>query len=144
MRNTLIASAAIVALALSVRADEKPTDAYRKAMRDNGDAMQTIRAAAKDIEESGSGVQDYTPFDGATAIMKGTFATTLDFWQGRKADDAIAFAQDGAKQATALAVAAKDRDYRVVLASLTALGETCTGCHMAHRARLADGSYAIK
>jgi hypothetical protein len=66
--------------------------------------------------------------------MKGTFATTLDFW----------FAQDGAKQATALAVAAKDRDYRVVLASLTALGETCTGYHMAQRARLADGSYAIK
>jgi hypothetical protein len=145
MRGTLRAVAAgVVMLALPVRADEKPTDAYQKAMRDNGDAMRDVRGAAKEIEDSGAGAQDYEPFVKATAAMKASFAATLAFWQARKADDAIKWAQDGAKQVADLEAAAKDRDYREVLDAFTALGQTCTACHMAHRTPLADGVFAIK
>ena len=42
-----LAFSVFVVLALPVAANEKPTDAYQKAMRDNGAALQEIRAAAK-------------------------------------------------------------------------------------------------
>jgi cytochrome c556 len=134
----------VVMLALPVKADEKPTDAYQKAMRDNGDAMRDVRAAAKEIEDSGAGAQDYEPFVKATAAMKTSFEATLAFWQARNVDDAIKWTQDGAKQVADLEAAAKDRDYRVVLDALTALGQTCTACHTAHRAPLGDGAFAVK
>ena len=136
--------AAVFVLALPVSADEKPTEAYQKAMRDNGEALQAVRAAAKEIEDSGAGAQDYAPFEKATATMKTTFATTLAFWQARKVDDAVKMAQEGARLVVDLEAAAKDRDYRVVRASFTALGDTCAACHMAHRVRLPDGTYEIK
>jgi hypothetical protein len=145
MRGRLTAlAAAIVMFVLPAKADEKPTEAYQKAMRQNGEAMQVVRAAAKEIEDSGAGAQDYMPFEQATAAMKPAFASTLAFWQARKADDAVKLAQDGAKQIADLEAAAKERDYRLVLDALTDLGQTCTACHMAHRTRLEDGSFEIK
>jgi cytochrome c556 len=145
MRRIMTAlAAAVIMLALPVKADEKPPEAYQKAMRDNGRAMQEVRAAAKEIEDSGAGAQDYEPFEKATATMKTAFASTLAFWQARKVDDAVKLAQDGAKQVADLEAAAKERDYRMVLDALTSLGDTCTACHMAHRMRLADGSFEIK
>jgi hypothetical protein len=144
MRKTLLALGTALAVTLAVGADENPPDTYQKAMLETGDAMQAIRAAAKEIEESGAGAQDYDPFVTAAATMRSTFATTLAYWQTKKIDDAIQFAQEAAKQADALTAAAKERDYRLALASISALGATCTGCHSAHRARLTDGSFAIK
>jgi cytochrome c556 len=145
MRPTLVAlAAAIVMLALPLAADEKPTEAYQKAMRDNAEATRELRAAANEIENSGAGAQDYEPFVKATTTMKTSYAVMLAFWQARKADDAIKFAQDGAKLVADLEAAAKDRDYRMVLDSLTALNDTCTACHMAYRTRLPDGSFEIK
>jgi hypothetical protein len=135
---------AVFVLALPVRADEKPTEAYQKAMKDAADAMTIMRAAAKDIEDSGSGFQDYQPYEGATATVKASMATTLAYWQSRKVDDAIKLAQGGAGQVGDIAMAAKERDYRVLRESFTALGETCASCHMAHRVKLPDGTYDIK
>ena len=145
MRRVLTAlAAAVVMLALPVKADEKPTEAYQKAMRNNGQALQEVRAAAKEIEDSGAGAQDYEPFEKATATMKTALESTLAFWQARKIDDAVKLAQDGVKQVADLEAAAKERDYRMVLDAFTALGETCAACHTAHRVRLADGSFDIK
>jgi cytochrome c556 len=145
MRRLLTAlAAAVVVLALPVKADEKPTDAYRKSMRDNGDALRDVHAAAKEIEDSGAGAQDYEPFVKASATMQASFAATLAFWQARKIDDAVKLAQDAAKQVADLEAAAKDRDYRVVLDAFTALEQTCNACHMAHRARVSDGVFEIK
>jgi cytochrome c556 len=144
MRPPLIALAAAVVMLASVRAAEKPTEAYQKAMRENAEATRELRAAANEIENSGAGAQDYEPFVKATTTMKTSFAVTLAFWQARQADDAIRFAQDGAKLVADLEAAAKDRDYRMVLDSFTALSDTCTSCHTAHRTRLPDGSFEIK
>ena len=146
MGRTLMALAlsGFVVLALPVAANEKPTEAYQKAMKDNGAALQAIRAAAKELEDSGAGTQDYAPFVEAAATLKPAFATTLAYWQAQKADDAIAVAQQAIKAIADMESAANDRNYRVVLASFTALGETCTACHAAHRVRLPDGSFEIK
>ena len=145
MRRMLIVLAvAVVVLALSVQADEKPTEAYQKAMQENQAAMKVARAAAKEIEDSGAGAQDYMPFEEATARMKTSFAATVAYWQSKNVDDALKLAQDAAKQVADLEAAAKERDYRVVLDALTSLNDTCTACHTAHRTRLADGSFGIK
>ncbi|HUK32284.1 MAG TPA: hypothetical protein VLV86_00150 [Vicinamibacterales bacterium] len=103
-----------------------------------------MRDAAKEIEDSGAGAQDYMPFEGATATMKTSFASALEFWQAQKSEDAIKLTQEAAKHVAELEAAAKDRDYRMVLDSIVALNQTCTACHNAHRARLEDGSFGIK
>jgi hypothetical protein len=137
-------AAAVVALTLSIRAEEKPTEAYQKAMQENQAALKVARAAAKEIEDSGAGAQDYMPFEEVTAKMKTSFAATVAYWQARKVDDALKLAQDAAKQVADLEAGAKERDYRLVLDALTSLNDTCTACHMAHRTRFPDGSFAIK
>jgi cytochrome c556 len=144
MRRVLIAVLAVGFFVLSLRADEKPTEAYQKAMHDAGDAQRAARSAAKEIEDSGAGAQDYMPFEAATATMKASFATTLAYWQEKKVDDGVALARDAAKLVGELEAAAKDRDYRQVLDAMTALDQTCTACHTAHRVRMADGAFGIK
>ena len=144
MRKVWIAVFAAGFFALSLRADETPTDAYRKAMRDAGDALRAAKAAGKEIEDSGAGAQDYMPFEAATGTMKASFATTLAYWQEKKVDDAVKLAGDAAKLASELEAAAKDRDYRQVLEAMTALDQTCTACHTAHRVRMPDGAFGIK
>jgi hypothetical protein len=137
-------AAAVITLTLLVKAEEKPTEAYQKAMQENQAALKVARAAAKEIEDSGAGAQDYMPFEEVTARMKTSFSATVAYWQARNVDDALKLAQDGAKQVADLEAGAKDRDYRVVLDALTSLNDTCTACHMAHRTRFPDGSFAIK
>jgi hypothetical protein len=145
MRRTATAvGVAIVVLTISAGADEKPPAGYQQAMRDNAQAMQIVRQAAKEIEDSGAGAQDYMPFEQATGTMKTSFAATLEFWQGKKLDDAVKLAEAGAKQVADLEAAAKDRDYREVLDAIVALNQTCAACHAAHRSRLPDGTFEIK
>ena len=56
MRGSLIAVAgiALVVVTISAQGNEKPSDAFMKAMRDNADAARAIRVASKEFEESGS------------------------------------------------------------------------------------------
>jgi len=143
-RTATAVGVTIVVLTMSASADEKPPAGYQQAMRENGQAMQIVRQAAKEIEDSGAGAQDYMPFEQATGTMKTTFAATLEFWQGRKVDDAVKLAETGAKQVADLEAAAKDRDYREVLDSIVALNQTCAACHAAHRSRMPDGTFEIK
>jgi cytochrome c556 len=145
MRRTLwVIGAALIVIARPLSADEKSSDAYQTAMKNNGEAMRNVRSAAKEIEDSGAGAQDYMPFEQATATMKTSFGVALEFWQARKVEDAVKLAQEGVKQVAELEAAAKDRDYRMVLDAIVALNQTCTACHNAHRARLEDGSFGIK
>jgi cytochrome c556 len=134
----------VVILRVPLVAEEKPTDAFQTAMKNNGDAMRIVRSAAKEIEDSGAGAQDYMPFEVATATMKTSFAAALEFWQAKKAADAVRLTQDAVKLVGELEAAAKDRDYRMVLDSIVALNQTCTTCHDARRAKLEDGSFGIK
>lgn len=146
MRATLIAVAglALVAATMSAQANEKPTDAFMKAMRDNADAARTVRVASKEFEESGAGAQDFDPFEKSAATMKASFTAALNYFQTQKVDGAVALSEKALEHVAALEAGAKERDYRLVLEASTALNETCAACHTAHRVRLDDGTYEIK
>jgi hypothetical protein len=146
MRASLIAIAGVVlvVVTMSAQANEKPSDAFMKAMRDNAEAARSIRVASKEFEESGAGAQDFDPFEKAAATMNASFTTTLTYWQMQKADGAIALTEKALEHIAALQAGAKERDYRLVLEASTALNETCASCHMAHRVRTEDGAYEIK
>jgi hypothetical protein len=140
---TIFTVCACLMLAFSVAANEKPTEAYQKAMMDNGTAMASVRTTVRNIEAAGA-YPDYTPLEKDLPTLKASFATTLAYWQAKKVDDAIGFAQDGVKALQDLTAAGEQKNYRNLVAASGALGETCAGCHMAHRARLPDGSFEIK
>jgi len=141
-----IATAAVCTLgilALPVQANEKPSEAYTKAMQDNGAALQSLRTNIKAIEAAGA-YPDYAPVEKDIATLKASFATTLAFWQAKNVADAVKLAQAGAKATADVEAAMKDKDYRGLVAASTDLSETCTACHMAHRERLPDGTSEIK
>ena len=146
MRVSLVmcAGAVLAVVALAAQANEKPSEAFSKAMRDNGEAVRMPRAASKEFEESGAGAQDFDPFAKAAGTMKASFATTLAYWQAQKVEGAVTLTQQAVKHVAALEAAARERDYRLVLEASTALNETCASCHMAHRVRVDDGTYEIK
>jgi hypothetical protein len=99
MRGSLIAVAGIafVVVTLSAQGNEKPSDAFMKAMRDNADAARAIRVASKEFEESGAGAQDFDPFEKAAATMKASLTTTLTYWQAQKVDGAVALSEKALK-----------------------------------------------
>jgi hypothetical protein len=140
----VVAGVALVVVTMSAQGNDKPSDAFSKAMRDNGEAVRALRAASKEFEESGAGAQDFDPFEKAAGTMRASFTTTLAYWQAQKVDDAVTLTQQALKHVAALESAAKERDYRLVLEASTALNETCASCHMAHRVRTAEGAYEIK
>ena len=146
MRGSLIAVAgiALVVVTISAQGNEKPSDAFMKAMRDNADAARAIRVASKEFEESGAGAQDFDPFEKAAATMKASFTTTLTYWQAQKVDGAVGLSEKALKHVAALESGAKERDYRLVLEASTALNETCGTCHSTHRVRTEEGAYEIK
>jgi hypothetical protein len=145
MRGFMIAAGvALVVVTLSAQGNEKPPEAFSKAMRDNGEAVRALRVAAKEFEESGAGAQDFDPFEKAALTMRTSFATTMTYFQERKVDGAVALTARALEHLTALQAGAKERDYRLVLEAFTALNETCAACHTAHRVRTEDGAYEIK
>lgn len=146
MRRLMITAAGFIfaITALAAQTNEKPSEAYATGMRNAADAMRMIRAASKEIEDSGAGAQDYEPYTKAAATLKATYATTLEYWKAKKADDAVAQVEKGVKAIAALETAVKETEYRLIIDATTALNDTCTACHTAHRVRLEDGTYEIK
>lgn len=146
MRGSLIAIAgvALVVATISAQSNEKPSEAFMKAMRDNAEATRAIRVASKEFEESGAGAQDFDPFEKSAATMKASFTTTLAYFKAQKVDAAVALTEKALKGVAALEAGAKERDYRLVLEASMAVNETCGTCHTAHRVRTEDGTYEIK
>ena len=134
----------VCALAVSVaRADEKPTEAYQKAMKDLGASAQALRAEVKTIESAGA-YPDYTPLDKHVSTLRAAFKTTLAFWNDKKAADAITVTEAGLKGVDDLEKAAKEKSYDSLVAASSAISATCTSCHKAHRTQTPDGLYEIK
>jgi mono/diheme cytochrome c family protein len=134
-KSVLIAASAVV-LGLTLQASEKPPESYQKAMKDLGAANQSLRNNVT--------AKDYDAVAKDAATFKASFATALAFWTGKKTDDAVMLASAGAKAAADLEQAAKSKNEEAVGAAQKAVGATCAACHMAHRERLADGTFEIK
>jgi hypothetical protein len=126
----------LVVLGLTLRANEKPSELYQKAMKDLGAANQSLRNNVT------ANAFDAIAKDAAT--FKASFAVAQAFWTGKQVDDAMKLAQDGAKAAADLETAAKAKSEEGVAAAQRAVGATCAACHMAHSERLQDGTFEIK
>jgi cytochrome c556 len=131
----LVAVCALVVFGLTVRADEKPTEAYQTAMKNLGAANQSLRTNVP--------AKDFAAIEQNAATFKASFATALAFWMEKKADDAIKLAQDGSQAAADLEAAAKAKNEEGVAAAQRAVGATCSACHMAHRSGQ-QGAFEIK
>src|ERR1700681_3863927 len=145
----VLAVCAVALFGLSVRASEKPAEAYQKAEKDLNVTNNSLRNNVKSI--------DYPGLENDAVALKAALAVLLEFWQEKKVDDAIKFVQAGIAAAGDLETAAKAMNYNGVLAAQNAVagsngvafvGEAlpgvCVGCHLAHRQRMPDGTYEIK
>jgi hypothetical protein len=139
--SVLTVSAALV-LGLSARANEKPPEEYRSAMKDLEAASEILRHHARMVEPGGDCCYDWVEKDAVT--LKAAFAKTLEFWTAKKVRDAIRIAQYGASDAADLERAAKAKHYDGVVAAVGAVLAACEPCHAAHREKLPDGTFEIK
>jgi cytochrome c556 len=139
MRRTpaLVIGTLLGALALIVIAADKPPDDYAKLMKDFGSALQGVNKAvqAEDFEAVTKNI--VVVIDGLPAVEK--------FWSNRAgAQDAQKLVEAAKKSAGDLRVAAGLKSGEGVTYSMKELGESCSGCHSAHRDKGADGSFLIK
>jgi cytochrome c556 len=126
-----------------IGADEKPTEAYQKAMKNLGVTSQALRAEVKTIESAGA-YPDYTPLEKQVTVLRAALKTTLAYWSDKKAVDAIEATEAALKGVDELEKAAKDKSYDSLVAASTAIGITCVACHKAHRVQTPEGTYEIK
>lgn len=144
MRATIgVMCACAVLVCSSLAADEKPTEAYQKAMKDLGVASQAMRTEVKTIESAGA-YPDYTPLEKHATVLRAGLKATLAYWSEKKVDDAVKLTEVALKGVDDLEKAAKDKSYDDLVAASTAIGATCATCHKAHRIQTPDGTYAIK
>lgn len=132
-----------VLVCTSLAADEKPTEAYQKAMKELGVTSQALRAEVKTIESAGA-YPDYTPLEKHATVLRSALKTTLTYWSEKRVDDAVKVTEAALKGVDDLEKAAKDKSYDDLVAASTAIGGTCATCHKAHRAQTPDGTYEIK
>jgi hypothetical protein len=149
-RLVVFAAVAAVVIGMPVRASEKASEEYQKAEKSLNAANNSMRNNVKNI--------DYSGLEKDAEAFKASFSVMLAYWQEKKVDDAIKFVQDGLRGVEDLTTAAKAMNYNGVLAAQnaiagsngvafvgdTALPGVCVGCHLAHRQRLADGTFEIK
>jgi cytochrome c556 len=77
-------------------------------------------------------------------IMEDSVKGIEDYWTKKGVADASGFAKTARVASADVAKAAKAGDFDAAGAALTVVGGTCQGCHMAHRAKGADGAFQIK
>jgi cytochrome c556 len=138
-----VAVCATVLTGFSVRANEKPSDAYQQAMKDLGAASAKLRADVTAIEKDGA-YPDYNPIDTDVVQLRAALSVPLQYWQDKKVDDAVTKAQAVMKNVDQLEAARKDKDYDALMTAAAEIGKNCGGCHAAHRDKLPDGTYEIK
>lgn len=71
--------------------------------------------------------------------MESSFAKIQDYWSKKGAADATGFAMQAVAASADIATAASEGNFDAASAAMTKLGGACGGCHMAHRAKGANG-----
>src|SRR5436190_8553487 len=102
----LVVCAAVV-VGLTIRAEKAP-ESYQQAEKTLNAVNNSLRNNVKNI--------DYPGLEKDAGTLKQSFTVMLEFWQARKADDAVKFVEDGLKAAGDLDTAAKAMNYNAVLA----------------------------
>ena len=123
-------------LALGVAVWAQSDSDLQTLMRSNNTAARSLNMdlGAKDANAAGTDAK--TLVDNMTKIAA--------YWQAKNVDDATKFANDakaGFSQAADLIAAGK---FDEAQAAARTAQMNCNGCHMAHRARNADGTFSVK
>ena len=119
-----------------VLASEKPPADYQRAMKGLGAAQMSLRGNVT--------TRNYDGVARDAATIKVSLVIAEQFWNARRAQDAMDFAKAGLKGATELETAANTRNDEGIATAQKAIGVACMGCHTAHRERLPDGTFEIK
>jgi hypothetical protein len=109
---------------------------YAKAMKEIGPTFMSLQRANASMNHS-QGEKD-------AQRLSDLFSSVQVYWEARKAVDAVGFAKSAVAAADATVKASAQMDMSALTASQQKLSAACSGCHMAHRDKLADGSYKIK
>jgi hypothetical protein len=137
----LTASAALT-LGLPARANERPTEEYRAAMKELEAISDILRHHARMVEPGGDCCYDWVEKD--AVALKAAFAKTLEFWTAKNVKNAITLAQYAANDAAGLERAARAKHYDGVVAGVSGVLNACEPCHLAYREKLPDGTYEIR
>jgi len=137
MNLKLIFLAALLASSISaLSADALDEKQFQKLMKEVGDTTKRVKPG---IES-----KDADQLNKDAARLAEIYKQTVPFWQHRKVDDAAKWSQESAAAASALALAAKAKDWDKATQHFRELGKNCKACHDAHREKLEDGSSRIK
>lgn len=121
---------------LTVIAADKPPSDFQTAMKNNGAAMQSVGKAVD--------AKDYGQIEKDAATLKTNFSLVGKYFTEKKNDAALTHCQAAFKAAGALETAAKAKNDMGIADARKAMGGACSGCHTAHREKLADGTFEIK
>jgi hypothetical protein len=106
------------------------------------EAMGTIRAAMQ--AANAEGAPDFAAIADAANEARDAFLYVQTYWRERDDEDAAELAGDASRSAASLAVSANLMSAEGVQFAAMEMGMTCGTCHMAHRVRTEDGSFAIQ
>ena len=139
---TVLTVSAALTLGLSARANERPSEEYRTAMKNLEAASEILRHHARMVEPGGDCCYDWVEKD--AVVLKAAFTKTLEFWTAKKVKNAITLAQYAVSDAAGLERAAKAKHYDGVVAGVSGVLNACEPCHLAHREKLPDGRFEIR
>ena len=130
----LFALAALLSLSAVAVADEA-TDEYKKLMQPAAAANMALqRAVQTDLAATGQ----------AAADLQAAFAKIEAYWTAKNTADAMGFAKTVQAAGKEVQDAATAGNKDAAVAAAGKIGANCAGCHMAHRTRLADGTFQLK
>ena len=148
MRNILVTIpctwyvvVAVLAGAQTGLSSQAPTppmtdETYEKTMKQIGSTFRSLRFNNEAMNHT----------DGAREARRlgAWFADVQSYWEAKRANDAVGFAQQAVGAAQEIEKASTLMDMGVLENAENALAAACESCHMAHRETLADGSFRIK
>ncbi len=129
--------------ALAVRADEKPSAEYVRAMR-------TLDSVSRELPRS-LAAEDAKGLDALVIQARPALATLEQYWTARDVEDALAIAQRASKAIAEISVAVHlmaDGPNPIAVEgaqdSIKTFQASCVACHAAYRLTLPDGSFTIR
>jgi cytochrome c556 len=125
-----------------VRANERPSAEYRRAMIDVEATSQLMRHHARMVEPGGD--FGYAWIESDATKLKAAFEVTRAYWAARKRPQALTYAQNAVSDAEILERAAKSRHFDGVVAGVAGVLADCEPCHVAFREELPDGTFEIR
>ena len=135
-RRVMLTIGLTIALAVIVRAAEKPTPEHVKAMKDLIGVVQTM------TKPGAYGNFEVAKQSASTAAD--AYVVVQKFWDARNDKEASALSHAGTKAAGEIAAGAAMSSADGVEKAVTALRATCAPCHKAHRLELPDKSFEIQ